>query len=311
MSDHGSRALPPRAAAMQRFRAGPERPSAGRAALLALVVLFAAAGCTPTEQSDDAEYAARMAAEHRGDQPVAAAAAAAGDAAELETAAVAYASIDGGEVTGYLARPAGSGPLPGLLVIQEWWGLNDNMRAMARRLAGEGYVALAVDLYDGQVAEDAETARRLMGEAMAREAWLEENLRQARAYLVRETAAPRVGVIGWCFGGGWSLRAALSMPDGIEAAVIYYGRLIVEPERLAPLRAPILGIFGAEDRGIPVESVRAFESVLAELGRDVSIHVYDGADHAFANPSGTRYEPTAAEDAWQRTTSFFATHLRP
>jgi carboxymethylenebutenolidase len=139
---------------------------------------------------------------------------------------------------------------------------------------------------------------------------LEENLRQAQDFLLRQGAV-RTGVIGWCFGGGWSLRTGLLMPDQIQAVVIYYGRLITDPDELAALQAPVLGIFGAEDEGIPVTSVQEFEAVLEDLGKDNSIAIFPGADHAFANPSGERYEPEAAEKAWDLTRDFLRRHLQP
>ncbi len=115
--------------------------------------------------------------------------------------------------------------------------------------------------------------------------------------------------MGWCFGGAWTLEAALFAPDKVDAAVIYYGRLITDPHALEALQAPVLGIFGDLDQGIPLDSVRAFEAALKELGKPADIRIYEGADHAFANPSGTRYKADAAEDAWARTLTFFATHL--
>lgn len=121
---------------------------------------------------------------------------------------------------------------------------------------------------------------------------------------------PSIGVVGWCFGGGWSLQTALALGDGIDATVIYYGRLVTDPAELEPLTSPVLGIFGSLDQGIPVETVREFESALDSLGKEATIHVYEGADHAFANPSGTRYNAEAAEDAWEKTMAFFAQNLR-
>jgi carboxymethylenebutenolidase len=260
--------------------------------------------------SDD--YADRMAAEHEDDRPVAGAAGVGEPVAGVQEETVTYATVDGVDVTGFLARPAEGGEgAPGIVVIQEWWGLNDNIREMARKLAAQGYTALAVDLYRGKVAEDPDSARQLMQEAMGRDAALEENLRQAVGYLKETTGAPRIGVIGWCFGGGWSLRTALAAPDDVDATVIYYGRLITDPERLEALDSPVLGIFGSEDQGIPVETVREFEGALQALGKPVTIQVYEGADHAFANPSGTRYDEKAAADAWERTLAFFREHLAP
>jgi carboxymethylenebutenolidase len=262
--------------------------------------------------SGEGDYTERMATEHAGDRPEASEAAAGEPRMPVEEMEVEYATLGMDPVRGFLARPAeGAAGAPGIIVIHEWWGLNDNIRSMARQLAGEGYVALAVDLYGGQVASDPERARELMSATMEREVELEDNLGQAYRYLTEQAGAERVGVIGWCFGGGWSLRTALMLPDAIDAAVIYYGRLVTDRERLERLEMPILGIFGAEDGGIPVETVREFEAALDALGKDARIHVYEGAEHAFANPSGTRYDAEAAGDAWTKTLAFFEEHLQP
>lgn len=265
----------------------------------ALLALVAAAGLASDK---DTEYAEAMAREHAGDVPVAAAA---GGAA---TAGARGELVDYDGFKGYLVRPAGA-PRGALIVIHEWWGLNENIREMSHRLAAAGYVALAVDIYDGQAAASAEEARALMSVAMADPARADAHLRSAFRRLGEEPGVERIGSIGWCFGGALSLRTALLLPEELDAAVIYYGRLVTEPELLAPLRMPILGIFGGQDRGIPVESVRRFESVLQALGKTAEIVIYEDADHAFANPSGTRYAPEAAADAWQRTLAFLAEQL--
>ena len=256
-------------------------------------------------------YVARMAKEHAGDEPVASTAAAALPEQEVEDGEVVYARVGETPVRGFLARPKGTGEgLPGIVVIQEWWGLNDNIRSMARQLAGQGYTALAVDLYGGEVASTPEDARRLMSAAMDDRPGREENLRQAVQYLHEELGARRVGVIGWCFGGFWSLQSALIAPEDVDAAVIYYGRPETDRERLSKLQAPVLGHYGALDGGIPVASVKQLDKDLAELGKDATLYVYEGADHAFANPSGTRYAKEAAELAWTRTLDFFAAQLK-
>ena len=257
-------------------------------------------------------HAARMAREHRHDTASASPAAEVAPRRPVAAEEVAYARIDGREIRGYVARPEGaSGPLPGLIVIQEWWGLNEHIRAMTRRLAGEGYVALAVDLYEGEVATTPETAGATMRIKMARPERLVDNLKQARAWLATEAKAPRIGVVGWCFGGGWALETALQLGDRIDAAVMYYGQTTDDPADLARLEAPLLGHFGAADEGIPLEGVRAMEAALAKLGKPAEIVVYPGAGHAFANPTGGRYQAAAAEESWRRTTAFFAEHLRP
>jgi carboxymethylenebutenolidase len=259
-------------------------------------------------QTDD-EYIARMEREHKDDTPEASPAATAKPGGRVVTEEIVYAELDGKKISGFLAKPEKSQGLPGLIVIHEWWGLNDNVRAMAGRFAAEGYVALAVDLYEGEVGEDREGAGRLARAAGDQPQRVEENLRQAWEYLEQEAGVPRVGVVGWCFGGGWSLRTALALGEGIDATVIYYGRLVTDPDELQPLSSPLLGLFGDLDQGIPVETVREFESALDSLDKEATIHVYEGADHAFANPSGTRYDAEAAEDAWAKTLAFFAQHL--
>jgi carboxymethylenebutenolidase len=281
------------------------------ALLAATVVSINLTACGGQEMTDD-DYANRMGREHDEDAPVPGAASLEGSPAmDIESETVTYATVEGTEIKGHLARPVGSeGFLPGIIVIQEWWGLNDNIRTMADKLAGEGYTALAVDLYNGQVAEDADKAQELMRAAMGNVAAAQDNLKQAYSYLENEHSAPKVGTIGWCFGGAWSLNSALMLPDEIDATVIYYGRLETDPEKLKALGMPILGIFGAEDQGIPLDMVKAFESALDTLGKDATIHIYEGADHAFANPSGSHYEPVAAQDAWQKTLDFFAKHLK-
>jgi carboxymethylenebutenolidase len=274
--------------------------------LLILPLLLALVACGP---SDD--YADRMAHEHAGETPTATAATDGADTLGVIEESVVYATVEGRPVTGYLARPEGeAGALPGVIVIHEWWGLNDNVRAMTRRLAAEGYATLAVDLYEGRVAENPDSARALVQAASAREGALTENLVQAYRYLAGERHAPRVGAIGWCFGGGWSLRTALALPDSLDAAVVYYGQPVTERDRLARLNVPVLGLFGGADQGIPVARVREMEATLHELGKDATIVVYEGANHAFANPSGDRYDAEAAEDAWDRTVAFFAEHLK-
>jgi carboxymethylenebutenolidase len=273
--------------------------------LLSVIALFVACG-----GSGDGDYADRMAREHAEDRPVASGATDAEPAGRIDEETVVYATMDGQSVEGFLAKPASATEgAPGLIVIQEWWGLNDNIRAVTRRLAGEGYIALAVDLYGGQVADDPARARELMMAAMENKAGLEENLRHAAGYLRENLGASKLGTIGWCFGGGWSLQTALLLPGQIDASVIYYGRVESDRQRLATLQTPILGIFGSEDQGIPVDGVREFESALEELSKDAEIRIYEGADHAFANPSGTRYNAEAAEDAWSRTLEFLRERL--
>ena len=223
-----------------------------------------------------------------------------------------YVTIDGQAIQGYYARPEDMAePLPGILAIHEWWGLNENIEAMARRLAGEGYQVLAVDLYSGEVADTPEVATQLVQEVANNPFAAEANITKAYNYLVEEKQAPQVASIGWCFGGSWSLETALLFPQELDAAVIYYGGQVGEKtaEELSILEMPILGIFGAQDSSIPLEVVDRLESTLQELDKEAEIIVYEDAGHAFANPSGQNYVPEAAEDAWSATTEFLNEYL--
>lgn len=259
----------------------------------------------------DSDYIARMAQMHAGEHPTANSASTAKPAMPVIFRTVQYATVDGKPVRGYLAQPKQAhGRLPGIIVIHEWWGLNDNIRAMADRLAGEGYQALAVDLYGGHAAATAAEAQKLMRGVLADTAQAEDNLRQAYEYLAGKLHAPRIGVIGWCFGGSWSLQTALTFPRKIDAAVMYYGRPVTDRKALATLKMPLLGFFGAEDHGITPDMVRRFETDLKAAGVKAELHIYPHAGHAFANPSGSAYRAKPAHDAWQRTTKFFAKYLK-
>ncbi len=286
-----------------------------RPARLTLAALFvlAFAACQPRPSGGVDAHADALAREHAGHAPTASPAAAGADTLDVTTARVAYATLGGRAVTGVLARPSDApadAALPGVIVIQEWWGLNANVEAMARRIAAQGYTALAVDLYDGRTAETPDAARALLERAMGRAADLTENLRQAHAYLADTQRAPRVGSIGWCFGGMWSLRTALALPAALDAAVVYYGNPETDRAALAPLQMPVLAHFGEADASIPLATVRAFEAAMRAEGKDAEVFVYDSADHAFANPSGPNYDAAAAELAWGRTAAFFAEHLK-
>jgi len=220
-----------------------------------------------------------------------------------------YAEIGDQLVYGYFVAPSDVfEPLPAIIVIHEWWGLNDNVRAMADRLAGEGYMVLAVDLYGGETAESPAGARALMLEVVEDLNSANENIRAAYEFLTI-AGAPRIGSLGWCFGGGWSLNTAQLFPDELDAAVIYYGQVTDDDEKLRPISAPILGLFGAEDTGIKVESVETFRASLERLRKDHEVHIYPGVGHAFANPTGTNYNAEAATDAWARTLEFLGRHL--
>ena len=213
-------------------------------------------------------------------------------------------------VSGILYAPAGKGPFPALLVIHEWWGLNDWVKEQASRLADQGYVALAVDLYRGKVADTPDLAHELMrGVPEDRSG---RDLRAAFDYLAAQpnVKKDRIGSIGWCMGGGYSLNVALMEPS-LAAAVINYGHLASDPQELKKINAPILGLFGGQDRGIPADDVRKFGESLDKLGKKADIHIYPDAGHAFENPNNKQgYRADDAADAWKRTTAFLEATLK-
>ena len=217
-------------------------------------------------------------------------------------------AVDLAGTRAYLSLPAGA-PLGGVVVIHEWWGLNDHIRHWTDRLAGEGYAALAVDLYDGKTATDADAAMALM--KSVDHAAAVRKLRAALEFLASDARVrgTRRAAIGWCFGGGMALELALAAPD-LDAAVIYYGPLVADVARLRAVRARLFGVFGTRDEAVPPEEVAAFERAAAEAGVALEIERYD-APHAFANPSGPRYDEAAAQDAWSRARSFLRTALHP
>ncbi len=209
----------------------------------------------------------------------------------------------------YLSLPPNAkAPLPGLVVIHEWWGLNEHIKHYADRFAAEGYAALAVDLYGGKVATTPDEAMNLM-KAVDGAAAL-ATLRAAYATLGSDprVKATRRGSIGWCFGGKYSLQLALAEP-GLNAAVVYYGHVPTDPAALAPLKTPLLAIFGERDGSIPMDTVRKFEAALKQNGAPARVLTYD-AEHAFANPSGARYDEKAATAAWGETKTFLARELK-
>lgn len=220
----------------------------------------------------------------------------------------------GGGLRGYFTRPRSRPSNAGLIVVHEWWGLNDNVRRMADRLAGEGYRVLAVDLYAGMTATRPDSAEGLYRAATGDVVGLRDNVRQAYAWLhgPRGGATGKVGILGWCMGGFGALQGALALPRDLRAAVIYYGDMSAgTTEALRTLQMPLLGHFAADDAAIPPDSARAFEARLAAAGRTAQIFVYPGVGHAFANPSGRAYDAAAEAEAWERTTAFLRQNLLP
>jgi carboxymethylenebutenolidase len=209
-------------------------------------------------------------------------------------------------IGGYFTVPEAPGTYPGVVMVHEWWGLNDHMRDMAEQLAREGYAVLAVDLHKGKVATTPEQAKQYVGELKAAEAI--ENMQNAVKYL-QSKGATKIASLGWCFGGGQALQLAVS-GQKLDATVLYYGTPVTEAQKLALIKWPVLGIFGEVDTSIPVAKVNEFHTAMDDAGITNSVHIYPGVGHAFANPSGANYASEATRDAWAKTLAFLNQHLK-
>jgi carboxymethylenebutenolidase len=213
----------------------------------------------------------------------------------------------GARTFGYLVRPSENGPHPAVVVIQEWWGLNEHIMDVAERVAREGYVALAVDLYHGAVAEEPDEARKLamkMDHARA-----VADVQGAVDYLAsrEDVEGEGVGAMGFCMGGGLALAMALQ-GRGVGAVVAFYGQPLSRDEA-AQIKAPVLALFGAQDASISADAVSEMESGLASAETDYATTTYPAAGHAFFNDTRDSYSAEAAAAAWQRTLDWFAQHL--
>ena len=214
-------------------------------------------------------------------------------------------NTDGGStVHAALAVPATT-PAAAVMLVQEWWGLNDQIKSVAADLAGQGYLALAIDLYQGKVTADHGQARKLMGgvdPAAATDtigSWL-------RWLIGHDQANGKSATIGWCFGGRWSLNASLAEP--VDATIVYYGNVTKSAGDLNALNGPVLGHYAERDRWINRDMVSGFEAAMEKAGKPYTSHWY-AADHAFANPTSARYDDDDGALAWQRSLDFLRQHL--
>lgn len=228
---------------------------------------------------------------------------------DIVQAETVYGTQSGKQLKGYLALPADVQDAPALILIHEWWGLNDNMKDMAERFAKEGYVALAVDLY-GESTTDQARAQQLAGSVQANMPAAFDNLEQAVEFLKNrdDVDDDRIASVGWCFGGGWSYQMAKN-DLGVAASVMYYGRFSAHDD-LSHMKADIIGHFGEEDASIKVDDVREFQATLKTQGGDHEVYIYPNAGHAFANEDNVEaYNEEASELAWTRTMAFLEEHL--
>lgn len=234
--------------------------------------------------------------------------------AEVKTEMVKFKSGEDDTGSAFVAVPEGKGPFPVVIVIQEWWGLNQWIKDNSVRLANQGYVAIAPDLYRGKVTGDFKEAGMLM-KGLPRDRALRD-LKGAVDYAASlpNVDKSKIGVIGWCMGGMYSIDLAVADPR-VKASVICYGRVPGKADAVKDLKAAVLGIFGEEDKGIPPTSVKTFEMALNEAGKSVEkIHLYP-AGHGFMrekngeNPN-PEYRAEPAKDAWKQIEAFFAKTLK-
>ena len=223
--------------------------------------------------------------------------------------------------SGYLVYPVSNSPndptvstkkLPAVIMIHENRGLNDNIKDTADILAKQGYVVLAVDLFQGQVTADPNQARELSSSVRNNPGIAIENMKSAIAYLssLQNVNGSRIASIGWCFGGGQSLQLALNSEDHpLAATIIYYGQVVNDTNEIPKIKWPVLGIFGDQDQSISINSVKAFEQALNETGVTNEIYIYPGVGHAFANPSNDNYAPQETADAWKKTLAFLKKYV--
>lgn len=216
---------------------------------------------------------------------------------------------NGATGSGYLAAPDDGRPHPGVVVIQEWWGLDDHIKDVTRRFAQEGFVALAPDLYHGKVTAEPDEAAKLMMALRQEEA--AKDMRGAVAYLnSRNDVQPKkIGMTGFCMGGGLTMYMAVHYPDGLGAVAPFYGTIIPSEEEAANLKVPILAIFGEKDDYTPHDKIEALRRGLDRSSVAHEVIVYPGAPHAFFNDTRESYRPEAAKDAWGRVLAFFRQHL--
>ncbi len=221
-----------------------------------------------------------------------------------------YAEIGEELVYGHFVFPSDMvEPLPAVIMFHEWWGLDDNIRVIAETLAAEGYIVFAVDLFAGKTATSPAGARELVTSVVENPDIAVANVRNAYEF-VRDTAgAPRVGVLGWGFGGRWSLETAIEFGDELDAVVVYYGQVSDDEDKLRPMTAPLLAHFGTDDKQISADSIKAFDESLQRLRKNYEIRMYAGMDNSFASLKSNNYDREAADEAWQSTLEFLNLHL--
>lgn len=228
-----------------------------------------------------------------------------GEPREVAGEMLAYAEVDDDVVHGYFVIPVDMiNPLPAVIVVHDWWGLNDSMRELSERLAAEGFIVLGVDMFDGKVASVAPDARKLEIEVIEQPELLQANLDQAVDFLLDVANAPNVAVLGFGSGGSWALNAAVDQGERLSSVASFYGQVRNDKDWLANLNRPLLGLFAENDRAVPANSVAAFSELLEELGKSHEIEVLPGVRRGFADRLSDNYDAEAAAESWRRLVTF-------
>lgn len=223
---------------------------------------------------------------------------------------LAYAEVDDKLVKGHFVFPEDMvEALPAIILIHEWWGLNADMRALADRYASEGYIVLAIDLFNGHTAGSPADARLLMQSVIENPGFASENLKQACEWVLSTTGATQVATVGYGFGGDWSLTAAIELPEDVDAAVVFYGQVSGDEAVLATLNAPVLGLFGGEDGRIPLASIDAMRTALDNLGKPYEVEIFPNGKGGFATPGSRNFNEHLESISWQRLTAFLRKYL--
>ncbi len=222
----------------------------------------------------------------------------------------AYAEVDGELARGYLSYPADMiEPLPALLIVHDRFGLDQDMRDICDQIASQGFVVLGVDLFGGIVGKKPAETRQVQVRLLEKPDLARENLQQAIEFLDSSVGAPRIAIQGWGFGGIYALNTAISYPDKLSAAILVQGQTITDAEKLALLKMPLLGIYGAGDRSIPATTVRAFGDALKASRISHDIRLYPAAASSFMIPGGGNYSESQAANAWEIIDEFLASNL--
>lgn len=281
-------------------------PRMGRHGVVGVVVVAVCAmiaGCT-AEEPPEARVSEPPASSAM-PAPEAAAAAGTESTRPVVAEALPYGEVDERLVYGYFAIPADMiDPLPAVIVVHDWWGLNEQMRATSERLAAEGYIVLSVDLFGGETATSLSDARTLEIAVVENPELALENMRQALDFILNTAGAPRVAVVGFGFGGSWSLSAAVEFDEDLSASVTYYGQVHDDREKLAQIAVPLLGLFAKNDRAVTAETVARFEAALDALEKDHEVVMYPDVRRGFADPLSENFDADIAADAWGRVVEF-------